>query len=87
MKCACRSRPAPAVTYKHARLRGRVAELSRRQLEFSQVFTVVSVAVLVSMAALLVKLSTDRIKPGATKVMPCMYVSLHWACCLWTWRP
>jgi AAHS family 4-hydroxybenzoate transporter-like MFS transporter len=54
-----------------------VAELSRRHLEFSQVFTVVSVAALVSMAALLVKLTADRNKPGAAKPMPRMQVSLH----------
>ncbi|MRW89853.1 MFS transporter [Duganella sp. FT80W] len=41
-----------------------VAELARRQLAFSQVFMVVALAALVSMAALLVKLATDRRTPG-----------------------
>jgi len=41
-----------------------VAELSRRQLAFSQVFMVVAAAALVSMAALLVKLAVDRGRPG-----------------------
>jgi AAHS family 4-hydroxybenzoate transporter-like MFS transporter len=41
-----------------------VAELSRRQLAFGQVFMVVAAAALVSMAALLVKLVVDRNKPN-----------------------
>jgi AAHS family 4-hydroxybenzoate transporter-like MFS transporter len=42
-----------------------VAELSRRQLAFSQVFSVVAAAALVSMAALLVKLVAGRNGPPA----------------------
>ena len=42
-----------------------VAELTRRQLAFGQVFTVVAAAALVSTAALLVKLAADRKKPSA----------------------
>ena len=42
-----------------------VAELSRRQLEFSQVFTVVAVAAVISTAALLVKIASERNKPSA----------------------
>jgi AAHS family 4-hydroxybenzoate transporter-like MFS transporter len=53
-----------------------VAELSRRQLEFSQVFMVVAVAALVSMAALLVKLVADRNKPSAGPTLRAQ-VSLH----------
>jgi AAHS family 4-hydroxybenzoate transporter-like MFS transporter len=41
-----------------------VAELARRQLPFGQVFMVVAAAALVSMAALLVKLASDRNKPN-----------------------
>jgi AAHS family 4-hydroxybenzoate transporter-like MFS transporter len=37
-----------------------VAELARRELAFSQVFSVIAAAALVSMAALLVKLMADR---------------------------
>lgn len=54
-----------------------VAELSRRHLGFSEVFTVVSVAALVSMAALLVKLTADRNKPAAANPLPHAQVSLH----------
>jgi AAHS family 4-hydroxybenzoate transporter-like MFS transporter len=53
-----------------------VAELSRRQLEFSQVFMVVAVAALVSMAALLVKLVADRNKPSAGPTLRAQ-VNLH----------
>lgn len=42
-----------------------VAELTRRQLAFGQVFTVVAAAALVSTAALLVKLAADRKGPSA----------------------
>ena len=42
-----------------------VAELSRRQLAFGQVFTVVAAAALVSTAALLVKHLSDRKRPSA----------------------
>jgi len=42
-----------------------VAELSRRQLPFGQVFTVVAAAALVSTVALLVKLVSDRNRPSA----------------------
>lgn len=42
-----------------------VAELSRRELEFSQVFMVLAVAALVAAAALLVKLFGEGGKPSA----------------------
>jgi AAHS family 4-hydroxybenzoate transporter-like MFS transporter len=54
-----------------------VAELTRRQLAFSQVFMVVAAAALVSMAALLVKLVADRNKPAACASMPRTQVDLH----------
>jgi len=48
-----------------------VAELSRRQMAFGQVFMVVAAAALVSMAALLVKLAADRGKPaGGGPLLP-----------------
>jgi len=54
-----------------------VAELSRRQLAFSQVFMVVAAAALVSMAALLVKLAADRGKPRAGDPLLPTQVKLH----------
>ncbi|CDG80935.1 MFS transporter [Janthinobacterium agaricidamnosum] len=45
-----------------------VAELSRRQVGFAQVFTVVALAALVSMVALLIKQAADRHKPDPVMV-------------------
>jgi len=44
-----------------------VAELTRRQLGFSEVFAVVAVAALVSTVALLVKQASDRNRPDGGK--------------------
>lgn len=54
-----------------------VAELSRRQLAFSQVFMVLAIAALVSAAALLVKLFAERGKPAANAPNFRSQVSLH----------
>jgi AAHS family 4-hydroxybenzoate transporter-like MFS transporter len=54
-----------------------VAELSRRQLEFSQVFMVLAMAALVSTAALLVKLFAERSTPDAAAPDLRSQVSLH----------
>ena len=53
-----------------------VAELSRRQLEFSQVFMVLAVAALISAAALLVKLFAERSKPAGEPALRAQ-VSVH----------
>lgn len=54
-----------------------VAELSRRQLAFSQVFMVLAIAALVSAAALLVKLFAERNKPAAGEPNCRSQVSVH----------
>jgi len=54
-----------------------VAELSRRQMAFSQVFTVVALAAVVSTAALLVKIAAERNKPSAGGPSLRAQVNLH----------
>lgn len=54
-----------------------VAELSRRQLGFSEVFTVVALAAIVSTVALLVKQASDRNKPGGGRPVLAAGVNGH----------